>query len=368
MLDSLLGRAELKARIEELETENGRLRERLDAESERRAEAVTARQDAEERGNRLEDRIAELEGRVERLDGDGTDPDLDYRGVERLRGERLDTVLARLRSLSAGPEGALTAMVGGDREEQSSSSNRSASRSGDREARSASSSRKSPTSGDGEGRLRSPSGDITDSRSGPVSNRIPPESRAAGADGPGNLPDPVREAFGDRAPLVARAAPVLVCADDASLVSVALSPPLAPDPFCEWGDRFRLPERWFRPVGRFGFAVVRSDLFAFGVYDGAERRSFEGFESDVMGAHSKGGFSQARFERRRDAQIDDHLDRCREALADAPDPLIVVGERTVLGEIREFADRTAVSDARGDPEEALAAAFHDFWTTRLYRV
>lgn len=333
MLDSLLGRAELKARIEELETENGRLRERLDAESERRAEAVTARQDAEERGNRLEDRIAELEGRVERLDGDGADPDLDYRGAERLRGERLrgerlDAVLSRLRSLSAGPEGALTAMVGGD----------------------------------SEGLRRSPSSDITEPRSGPVSDRTPPESRAAGADGPGTLPDPVRESFGDRAP------PALVCADDAGLVSVALSPPLAPDPFWEWGERFRLPEKWFRPVGRFGFAVVRSDLFAFGVYDGAERRSFEGFESDVMGAHSKGGFSQARFERRRDAQIDDHLDRCREALADAPDPLIVVGERTVLGDVREFADRTAASDARGDPEETLAAAFHDFWTTRLYRV
>jgi peptide subunit release factor 1 (eRF1) len=294
MIDELLGRAELKARIEELEDRNERLQRRLDAEEERRADAVTARQDAEERANRLEDRIAELRDRVERLDGD--EPDLDFRGTEALRGGRLEEVLDRLRSVETGPEGALTAMVG-----------------------------------DGN-----------------------------------DLPEAVRDACGDHAALVRRAAPCLAYADDAGLVSAALAPPLPPEPFCEWDDRFRVEESWFRPVGTFGFALVRSDLFAYGAYDGDERIAFEGFESDVKEKHSKGGFSQARFERIRDGQIADHVEKCREALeARDDDRLVVVGDREIARELRDLADQICAVDASGAPEDALDEAFREFWTTRL---
>jgi peptide subunit release factor 1 (eRF1) len=294
MLDELLGRAALKTRIEELEEEKHHLERRVEAEEERRADAVSARQDAEERVNRLEDRIEELQDRVERLGGE--EETVDFRGVETLRGARLDDVLARLGSVETSPEGALTAMVDDE------------------------------------------------------------------------VPDTVRDVLGDRSPLVSRAAPCLVCTDDAGLVSVALTPPLAPDPFCEWGERFDVDESWFRPTGEFGFALVRSDLFALGVYDGSDRQSAETFETDVMNNHSKGGFSQARFERRRDQQVDDHLDEAEERIADHDvDTLIVVGERTVLSRFRAVADHTATVDASGDPDEALEDAFREFWTTRLYK-
>ena len=295
VIDELLGRAELKARIEELEEENRHLRRRAEAEEERRADAVSDRQAAEERVNRLEDRIADLEGRLERAGDD--EADLSYRGTADLRGRRLAEVLGRLRSVETEPEGALTAMVG-----------------------------------DGEG-----------------------------------APDAVADAVGDRAALVRRAAPCLVCADDAGLVCAALSPPLPPEPFAEWGDGFRVEERWFRPTGRLAVALVRSDVFALGEYEGGERRGVETIESDVMGAHSKGGFSQARFQRRRDEQIDAHVERAREAIArHDPDRLVVLGERTVLGEFADLADHTATVDATGDPETALEDAVKEFWTTRLY--
>ncbi|TVT94238.1 hypothetical protein FQA18_12960, partial [Haloferax volcanii] len=113
MLDELLGRAELKARIAELEDERDALAGRLEGESERRAEAARARQEAEAEVNRLEDRITELEDRVERLSGD--DDSLDFRGTEDLRGDRLREVLSRLDSLSTDAEGALTAAVSDDR-------------------------------------------------------------------------------------------------------------------------------------------------------------------------------------------------------------------------------------------------------------
>ena len=294
MIDELLGRAALKERIQELEEERDRLERRLDAESERRREAVRDRQEADERVNRLEDRVADLEGRLERVDNG--EPDLEFRGVETLRGARLREVLDRLASLATDEEGALTAM-------------------------------------------------IDDS----------------------SLPDPIAKAFGDHAALCARAAPCLAVIDDSGLVSAALVPPVEPEPFATWSDRFEFDRGWFLPSGRFAFALVRSDTFALGEYDGRDRRSIVTVESDVKAKHSKGGFSQGRFERRRDAQIDDHLDRCREVIEDREsDRLIVVGERTVLGEFEDDADATALVDATGDPERALDDAFQQFWTTRLY--
>jgi peptide subunit release factor 1 (eRF1) len=298
MLDELLGRAELKARIEELEEENHHLERRAEAEEERRAEAAAERQEAEAEVNRLEDRITELEDRVERLGGD-EEADLDYRGTEDLFGERLDEVLARLDSFATGPEGAFSAVVGDD------------------------------------------------------------------------VPAAVADAFGDRTALVRRAAPCLCLTDDAGLVSVALDAPTPPDEFAAWDDQFRAERSWFVPEDPVRVALVRSDLFALGVYDGASVTLVDEVESDVMNAHSKGGFSQARFERRRDEQVDNHLDRATEALdahESVADGLVVLGERTVLGDFRERADWVATVDASGDPEEALREAVREFWTTRLYRL
>ncbi|MFB6084769.1 MAG: Vms1/Ankzf1 family peptidyl-tRNA hydrolase [Halorientalis sp.] len=292
MLDELLGRARLKERIEELEEEKRHLERQLEAEQQRRADAASARQEAEKRANRLEDRIADLEGTVERLEG--AEGSLDYRRRERLNGERLSAVLDRLASVETDPEGALTAYVDDD------------------------------------------------------------------------LPDEVRDAFGERATLVAEAAPCLAVTDDAGLVSAALSVPAPPDPFAEWRDGFRIDRSWFEPTGEFTLALVRSDLFAMGEYDGRDRTAFHGFDSELKSQHSKGGFSQARFERLRDEQIDSHVDRCLEALDErSTDPLYVVGERTVLGEFADLADATATVDATGDPEPALDDAVRDFWTVQL---
>jgi hypothetical protein len=291
MLDSLLGRAELKARIEELEEEKRHLERRLDAESGRRADAVTAKQDAEERVNRLEDRIADLEGR---LDEDEAAADLAPRGVESLRGDRLDAVLDRLRSVEAGPEGALTASVAS------------------------------------------------------------------------SVPDAVTDLLGDRAPLVDRAAPCLVCLDDARLVSVALDPPLAPEAFVAWDDGFRLDDDWFHPTDGLTVALVRSDRFAVGVYEDGGLADVETVETDVKSAHSKGGFSQSRFERRRNDQIATHLDDCRAVLdRRGPDRLVLLGERTVLDDIDREAVAVEAVDASGDPAAALGDAADSFFTTRL---
>ena len=310
MLDELLGRAELKDRIEELEDEKRHLERRADAEEERRSEAARKRQEAEAEINRLEDKIEGLEERVERL-SDTDEAAVSVRGTEALRGARLNEVLSRLSSVATETEGALTAMVHED------------------------------------------------------------------------VPDAVRDALGDRTALVRRAAPCLVCVDDAGVVAAALAPPTPPAPFAEWGEGFRIDSSWFVPAQPVWVALVRSDLFALGVYDGEHVRLVDDVESDVQASHSKGGFSQARFERRRDQQIEAHLSRAREVIeahldADpaqdagtaAADPgpdadVVVLGEQTVLGQFTDLADRTAAVDATGDPGDALRSAVRDFWTVRL---
>jgi peptide subunit release factor 1 (eRF1) len=182
-----------------------------------------------------------------------------------------------------------------------------------------------------------------------------------------DLPEQVRTAFGDRAPLVARAAPCVVYADDADVVSVALRPALLPDARAEWNEAFVVDPSWYQPTGRFALALVRSDTFALGIYDGDERESLRGFTTDVMSDHSKGGFSQARFERIRDGQIRDHLDRCHAAIEEADaERLYVAGESTLFGEFD--ADATTSVDATGAPDEAIDSAFRDFWSAQLFAI
>jgi peptide subunit release factor 1 (eRF1) len=297
MLDDLLGRTDLKERIEELEEDNHHLQRQLEAEEDRRAEAVTDRQTAQQRVNRLEDRVEELDDRVQRLQS--SDSEATFRAERSLRGDRLDEVLSRLESIETDSEGLLTAYV---------------------------------------------------------------------ADGH-DLPEQVREAFGDRAPLVARAAPCLAVTDDTGLLGACLSVPLPPDPFVEWSRTVRLDRSWCQPRGSYTIALVRSDLFAMGAFEGETRTAFHGFDSALKSQHSKGGFSQSRFERLRDEQIDDHIERCLAAIEERPsDPLYVVGERSVLDAFEDVATVTQAVDATGDPEPALDDAVAEFWTVRLRTV
>ena len=306
MLDKLLGRAALKSRLAELEDENERLRKRYEAESERRSDAVTDKQEAEREQNKLEDRIAQLEGELDRLqeqsrEGTGGST-LEFRRRERMGLVETEAALERLESVRTEPEGALTTLAGSDHPR----------------------------------------------------------------------PDALESVLGERASLVADLEPCVVCADDMGLVSVALVPPVEPEleASAVWDDRFRLEPRWFLPRGRFTLALVRADLFALGVYEADERVEFHGFESDVKGSHSKGGFSQSRFERIRDGQIADHLERARDALTEGVEgPLYLVGQREAIDRLAEKSGidptETATVDATGKPREALEDAYSDFFTTEL---
>jgi hypothetical protein len=121
------------------------------------------------------------------------------------------------------------------------------------------------------------------------------------------------------------------------------------------------------------FGVVRADVCAVGVYEDGDRTDFEGFESSIKSEHSKGGFSQSRFERIRNEQIDDHLADAEELITTMidnadPDRVILTGEEAIIGELAGLADHTASTDAGGDPTDAIEHAFVDFWTARLVAI
>jgi len=181
-----------------------------------------------------------------------------------------------------------------------------------------------------------------------------------------DVPEAVREAFGERTDAVAGAAPCLAVTDDAGLLSACLSVPVPPEPFAGWDDRVQFERSWFEPAGAHTVALVRSDLFALGEYDGPGRVAFHGFDSELKSQHSKGGFSQSRFERLRDQQIESHVERCRAAIDEVdPATCYVVGEGSVIHEFDERAAVTRTVDATGDPEAALADAVRSLWTVRL---
>jgi len=183
------------------------------------------------------------------------------------------------------------------------------------------------------------------------------------------IPERAREAFGERASLLDRAKPCIALTDADGLVSVALRPSIRPEPTVTWSDSFELDRSWFLPIGEFALALVRANLFALGEYRGDERLAIRTFESDVGRDHSKGGFSQGRFERRRDEQIDEHLEQCADALRDrSTDRLLLAGDADAIDTLDVDAEARIPVDASGPPETALEDAFRDVWRTRLYRL
>lgn len=290
MLDELLGKAELKNKISELQEERDQLQNQLEAAQQRRKEATRAKQEAEETINRLEDRITELEDRVQRAESQETT--LSFRDQYELRGDQLEKVLDRLTSYNATDEELITTMIIDD------------------------------------------------------------------------IPEIVRSRVGNRVELIRRATPCVVFLDNMSLIELTLTPARSPDTFVTQDNTFSFERSWFEPTGAYTFGLIRSDIFAVGRYEHGECKRIEGFNSNIDNKHSKGGFSQKRFERRREEQISDHLTEAKELLSSfKDDTVILVGHHQLLSNFD--VDTTATVDVTGDPKEALREAHNEFWTIKL---
>jgi len=119
--------------------------------------------------------------------------------------------------------------------------------------------------------------------------------------------------------LVRRAAPAVVIADDTGAVSAALTPRSSRHRSTGGATGSDSTSRGSArpddsPSRSSGRTPSRS------VFTRATSGSRSRGSPDVKEAHSKGGFSQGRFERRREGQIDEHLKKATAALAD-PTPM-----------------------------------------------
>ncbi len=309
LIDSLLGRATLKERIQELEDENESLRNRLEAEEERRSDAVTQKQEAEREINRMEDRIHELEDRVERAESEEEDGH-GFRRVESLRRDEIREALSLLLSVEGADESLLTEYV-------------------------------------------TPDGDLP------------------------NPEDYSSESLGLLRGIDSETG-LVVFTDDSRLISACLSPPLrVDDTRVVYGDTFEVDQSLFEPPERYVLGVVRAGGFSAGYYEGGDLVETEYVTTNVKSQHSKGGWSQSRFERIRDEQIDEHVERSVEALerlldtVGSDDGLLVavVGHEALIDEVAQRTDTevfTKSSDARGEKKELLEDGRESLWSSRLY--
>lgn len=171
---------------------------------------------------------------------------------------------------------------------------------------------------------------------------------------------------------------LVVFGDDAGVVRSALVPPLEVDETgVEYADRFVFDRPLFEIPRPFAVAVVRSDEYAGGVYDD-ERLDFSTLSSDIMSKHSKGGFSQSRFERGRDEQVEEHVheavDRFEETLAGHdPETVFVAGDSRLVSRFADSLDVDApvvqrTADATGSGEQLLRRGYDSVRSARLYVV
>jgi len=170
-----------------------------------------------------------------------------------------------------------------------------------------------------------------------------------------------------------------VFGDDAGVVRAALVPPLTVgETRVERGDRFAVDRSVFELPQPHAVAVVRSDEYAGGVYGDGGRVGFSSLSSDVMSKHSKGGYSQSRFERGHDEQVKEHVRDAARRFEDTVggggvEAVYVAGESRVVS---RFADEVRVdapvaertTDARGGGEELLRRGYGSVRSARLYSV
>lgn len=161
--------------------------------------------------------------------------------------------------------------------------------------------------------------------------------------------------------------------DDYGVVRVCVVPPLpVENQRVIHGSGFHVERTLFRPDGVHAVAAIRSDTYAGGVY-GDDRLAYSVVSSNVKGGHSKGGWSQGRFDRRREEQVERHVDEALESYRGMvgdydPEVVAVVGESNVAELFAEEidADVTRAVDARGTGEEFLKDAYEKLWVARLY--
>jgi len=174
----------------------------------------------------------------------------------------------------------------------------------------------------------------------------------------------------------------VVCfGDDTEVLRVGLVPPVRiEETQVSHGSRFDVPQEAFDLGATHAVAVVRSNEYAGGVYtdEGKKQVGFSSNSTDLKSKHSKGGFSQGRFERARDEEVKRHVRDSVEEFESMVtehelDRVFVAGESRIADNFaEELSLRVPVStcstDARGEGEKLLRRGYETVESARIYVV
>lgn len=128
-------------------------------------------------------------------------------------------------------------------------------------------------------------------------------------------------------------------------------------------------------TGRYLFVHLTAGGSGIAIIEDGELQRAETVDADIKGSHTKGGYSQSRFERLREQQIDDHLDAVRPVLdgfTDAAyDQALIAGSEQLRSQLTEERglDLNAVSSdvtAITDPAD-LGRSFDSAMGCRLHQ-
>lgn len=317
--DKLLGKEELKKKVEELEEEleeaerkREEAEEGAEKERERAREAITEKQELNEEINRKKDKIESLEGRVRKKEyvEEALGSEIQSNTLSR---EDLMSFIEKLGSIESDREDLLTAYIPGD------------------------------------------SG-LEKLSDGAIQNEL------------------TLNQLKSIQSLDWKTGKILFHANH--LATLLVKPPL-PVNVEEWElsdglETSRLEKQLGREVGLIFLSAGGSAVCIFG--EGVEK--FRLVESEIKSKHSKGGFSQDRFERRREEEIKKHLERVEEAYEE----LLEGVETTALSGSGEMVNRFSSKLAEGEAferklnissiesEEDVERAFREFWKSEVRRI
>lgn len=125
---------------------------------------------------------------------------------------------------------------------------------------------------------------------------------------------------------------------------------------------------------KIGFISAHVGKTAIGLLSGTEILNFNTIKTEIKGKHSKGGFSQGRFERRRKEQIKKHVKKLAEMFKDyieKSDYIVLNGNRRIITELKNLlpTDRPLIERSLNIGEietEDKQKYVEKIWGSRLY--
>lgn len=160
-----------------------------------------------------------------------------------------------------------------------------------------------------------------------------------------------------------------------NLISKILEPPL-PLEKAEWqqSNKFKVSKIREQFEGKIGFIFLSAGGSAVAIF-GKKIVDSNIIKSKIKGKHGKGGFSQQRFERKRDEEVKKHMDKVEEKakklFSDDLDKIAVSGSK---GMVKSFMDREMfpvktfqkkIEISKIEKEKNLKKAFQEFWKGRI---